>query len=115
MNRLARELAVLRVRQHQAQQSQQMNGPGSVAESETVAGSSSGISAPNVSANGVGPPDPSAEVLLNALKKENENLRARLGTVEREYVRLTRLNEVYREELIQHRGRVGSSDVSLWR
>lgn len=121
VNRLARELAVLRVRQHQAQQSQsQPQANGTYAEDGSVAGSSSGISTipagignGTLAVNGLGPPDPSAEVLLNALKKENENLRSRLGAVERDYVRLTRLNEVYREELIQHRRRLGISVDNL--
>lgn len=128
VNRLARELAVLRVRQQQQQQQMQhVNGSGAGPSSgvgasipEDGVGSSSGLSTTNGygnsgangtlhpvnGLNGIGPPDPSSEVLLNALKKENENLRNRLGTVEREFIRLTRLNEVYREELIQHRRRV---------
>ena len=43
---------------------------------------------------------------LDALKKENERLRTRLATAETDYIRVTRLNETYREELIQHRRRV---------
>ncbi|KAL5498597.1 hypothetical protein ACEPAH_1951 [Sanghuangporus vaninii] len=111
--------------------SSENGGGGSISEDGLVGldvGTSSGLSATatlvgsaNVNGglhamnrpNGIGPPDPSSEVLLNALKKENENLRNRLGTVEREYVRLTRLNEVYREELIQHRRRLGISVDNL--
>lgn len=102
VNRLARELAVLRVRQHQAQAQAQ-----STIDDSPVAGPSSGIAASmnGHAANGA-PPSPSTTVLLDTLKKENDNLRERLGTVETEFVRLTRLNEVYREELIQHRRRV---------
>ena len=117
VNRLARELAVLRVRQHQAQHSQASQA--TTAEDSSLVGPSSGSgitatfvhngasgSSSSVLANGIDTPDPSTDVLVNALKKENENLRSRLGTVECEYVRLTRLNEIYREELIQHRRRV---------
>ena len=50
--------------------------------------------------------DPSTDVLLTALQKENESLRSRLASTEQEFIRLTRLNEIYREELIQHRRRV---------
>ena len=68
-----------------------------------VAGSSSSTTAVSPSAL-----DPSTSVLLNALKKENETLRNRLAATERDYVRVTRLNEIYREELIQHRTRVSA-------
>lgn len=47
-------------------------------------------------------------MLLDALKKENENLRTRLVAAERDYIRVMRLNEIYREELIEHRRRVRS-------
>ena len=52
---------------------------------------------------------PSTDVVLEALRRENEQLRSRLADMERDYVRLTRLNEIYREELIDHRRRVRSS------
>lgn len=56
--------------------------------------------------NGIVPPDPEPSLLLDALRRENEELRLRLGKVEKDYVRVKRLNEVYREELIVRRGRV---------
>lgn len=46
------------------------------------------------------------EVVLEALRRENEALRSRLTDAERDYIRMTRLNEIYREELIDHRRRV---------
>ncbi|KAK1219066.1 hypothetical protein PQX77_018215 [Marasmius sp. AFHP31] len=51
--------------------------------------------------------------MLEALRRENETLRARLAEQERDYVRLSRLNEVYREELIEHRSRLGRSVDNL--
>jgi hypothetical protein len=52
---------------------------------------------------------PSTDVVLEALRRENEQLRARAADMERDYVKLMRLNEIYREELIDHRRRVRSS------
>ncbi|KAJ7669376.1 hypothetical protein DFH06DRAFT_981811 [Mycena polygramma] len=54
-----------------------------------------------------GPSDPSLEIMLAALQRENEALRSRLADTERDYVRISRLNEVYREELLEHRNRLG--------
>ena len=55
---------------------------------------------------------PNTDILLEALRRENEQLRNRLTDMERDYVRLMRLNEIYREELIDHRRRVCSPDYS---
>lgn len=52
--------------------------------------------------------EPNAEIMLEAMRRENEQLRARLVDTERDYIRIARLNEVYREELIDHRRRVSS-------
>ncbi|KIM42160.1 hypothetical protein M413DRAFT_128410 [Hebeloma cylindrosporum] len=60
----------------------------------------------DASRNGIVPPDPEPSLLLDALRRENEELRSRLGKVEKDYARVKRLNEVYREELIVRRGRV---------
>ncbi|KAJ7636891.1 hypothetical protein FB45DRAFT_989223 [Roridomyces roridus] len=54
-----------------------------------------------------GPSDPSTEIMLATLQRENEALRARLAETEKDYVRMSRLNEIYREELIEHRNRLG--------
>ncbi|PPQ70508.1 hypothetical protein CVT24_013278, partial [Panaeolus cyanescens] len=51
--------------------------------------------------------EPSADMMLSAMKRENEHLRNRLVDTEREYIRMSRLNEIYREELIAHRRRLG--------
>jgi chromosome segregation ATPase len=60
----------------------------------------------DASRKGIVPPDPEPSLLLDALRRENEELRSRLGKIERDYARVKRLNEVYREELIVRRGRV---------
>ena len=52
------------------------------------------------------PLEPTTETMLDAMRRENEQLRARLVETERDYIRVTRLNEIYREELIEHRRRV---------
>jgi hypothetical protein len=49
---------------------------------------------------------PSTDTVLEALRRENEQLRSRVVDLERDYVKIMRLNEVYREELIEHRRRV---------
>jgi len=56
---------------------------------------------------------PNPDAILEALRRENESLRRRVNEMERDYVRVTRLNDIYREELIEHRGRLGLSVDSL--
>ena len=46
-------------------------------------------------------------MMLEAMRRENEHLRNKLVDTERDYIRISRLNEIYREELIDHRRRVG--------
>ncbi|KAF5389774.1 hypothetical protein D9757_006012 [Collybiopsis confluens] len=87
VNRLSRELAILRAQQNNTN----ANGNGQV----------NGAAA-NRSAQ-----DPSTEVMLDALRRENEHLRSTLADTERDYIRMSRLNEIYREELIDHRNRLG--------
>jgi hypothetical protein len=53
-------------------------------------------------------PESSVEMLLEAMRRENEESRNRLADTQRGYMRISRLNEVYREELIEHRRRVSS-------
>lgn len=56
---------------------------------------------------------PSTDTVLEALRRENEQLRTKVSDMERDYVKLTRLNEIYREELIDHRTRVRSLILQL--
>jgi coiled-coil domain-containing protein 6 len=51
-------------------------------------------------------PESSVDMLLEAMRRENEELRNKLADTQRGYMRISRLNEVYREELIEHRRRV---------
>lgn len=98
VNRMARELTALR----RAQSQQSGTSTSSVSMSpETGIGLRSFMSG---SGSNLG--DPSAETMLEAMRRENEHLRNRLVETERDYIRISRLNEVYREELIEHRSRV---------
>ena len=63
---------------------------------------------------GSDPGEPSAEVMLEAMRRENEHLRNKLVDTERDYIRISRLNEIYREELIDHRRRVCLFVVSFY-
>ncbi|XP_006463692.1 hypothetical protein AGABI2DRAFT_120500 [Agaricus bisporus var. bisporus H97] len=95
VNRLSRELTALRL----AQQRQQQENGGS---------SSNGIStSPEARFGPRDPLDPTLETMLEALRIENERLRTRLVSAERSYIRVSRLNDIYREELIDHRRRLG--------
>lgn len=106
VNRMAREITALRLAQ---QQYQSGTSNSSVSTSpETGMGMRSFLS-------GANPSEPSAEAMLEAMRRENEKLRNRLVDTERDYVRISRLNEVYREELIEHRRRVsGLTSVSIF-
>ena len=89
VNRLNRELSLLRARQRGAEEAE-----GAVQQQQNSAGS------------GLDPRFPTPEAMMDAMRKENEALRNKLVDMERDYVRIARLNEVYREELIDHRRRV---------
>jgi hypothetical protein len=96
VNRLSRELTALRLAQQQQQQQQENGGS-----------NSNGISMSPEARFGLrGPSDPTFETMLEALRTENERLRNRLVSAERSYIRVSRLNDIYREELIDHRRRV---------
>lgn len=97
MNRLSREISALRLAQQQA-----VNGSGTLSPVETRVPS-------GVPAN---PLEPTTEIMLDAMRRENEQLRARLTETERDYIRISRLNEVYREELIEHRRRVSATAIN---
>lgn len=90
VNRLNREISTLRL-------ASQANGSWS--------GNDSPPDMRNIGRSGI--TEPSTDVVLEALKRENEQLRARLSDTERDYIRMTRMNEIYREELIDHRRRLG--------
>ncbi|KAI0701991.1 hypothetical protein BC835DRAFT_1322182 [Cytidiella melzeri] len=91
VNRLSREISALRLMQHQV-----VNGNGSLSPVETRLPAANGTIQ-----------EPSSEMMLDAMRRENEQLRSRLVETERDYVRISRLNDIYREELIQHRRRLG--------
>ncbi|KAG5338834.1 hypothetical protein E4T56_gene12040 [Termitomyces sp. T112] len=101
VNRLARELTALRQAQN-----------GNVPDGSASASPETGIGFRSFM-NGSGAADPNLETLLEALRRENEQLRNKLVDTERDYIRVTRLNEVYREELIEHRRRLGISVDNL--
>jgi hypothetical protein len=96
VNRLTRELTTLRRAQQAAE------GTGNGMESPELR--------PGFQAllTGTSAPGPSVDILLESLRQENENLRLRFTDMERDYVRVVRLNEIYREELLEHRRRVSS-------
>lgn len=100
VNRLNRELTALRLVQQQAAAASTSTSP------DARTGSSLFL-------NGYDRTAPSPEVLLEAMRHENEQLRNRLVDTERDYVRITRLNEIYREELLEHRRRVSFSLVEM--
>lgn len=101
VNRLSRELSVLRLAQQQQQQQQQSGINGTPRSPDNRGGLPTFL-------DGRDPMVPSAEVMLEAMRRENEQLRNRLVDTERDYVRVARLNEVYREELLEHRRRVSA-------
>ena len=106
VNRLTRQLVALR--QQQIQQQQQTH-----QQNYSHTGGSNGYDADSASSSPVqsyapmvDPHNPSADITVNALRRENEMLRNRLVDTEREFVRMVRLNDIYREELIELRRRV---------
>ena len=132
VNRLSRELSALRIAHHQLQQQQQQQNqlpsqsyspqePSSPSLRNNNGSSSAiGFISPGTSPDsrrgprafassgrwGLDPGEPSAEMMLEAMRRENEHLRNKLVDTERDYIRISRLNEIYREELIVHRRRV---------
>ncbi|KDN43697.1 hypothetical protein RSAG8_05887, partial [Rhizoctonia solani AG-8 WAC10335] len=55
----------------------------------------------------------SRPMLLEAMRAENAQLRTRVADLERDFLRVSRVNEVYRQELIEHRRRLGLPYESL--
>ncbi|KAJ3535657.1 hypothetical protein NM688_g6945 [Phlebia brevispora] len=95
VNRLSREISALRLAQ---QQTINGNGSGAVSPVET-----------RIPPAPLNPLEPTTEMMLEAMRRENEQLRSRLIETERDYIRIARLNEIYREELIEHRRRVSGT------
>ncbi|TBU31425.1 hypothetical protein BD309DRAFT_956849 [Dichomitus squalens] len=107
VNRLSRELSALRLSQQQQAGPSHLNGTDSGSPLDARI-------APQLAhlfsrSNG----GPSSDMILDALRRENEALRSRLVETEQDFIRISRLNEVYREELIQHRRRLGLPVDSL--
>ena len=98
VNRLSREISALRLAQQQT-----VNGNGNVTGNGS--GSLSPIE-PRIHPVPLNPIEPTTEMMLEAMRRENEQLRGRLIETERDYIRIARLNDIYREELIEHRRRV---------
>ncbi|KAF8804658.1 hypothetical protein BYT27DRAFT_7194269 [Phlegmacium glaucopus] len=126
VNRLSRELSALRIAHHQLQQHQQQSQSPQEPSSPSlrynnVNSAPTGFISPNMSPDnrrgfksfvssgrwGMDPGEPSPEMMLEAMRRENEQLRNKLVDTERDYIRISRLNEIYREELIDHRRRLG--------
>ncbi|KAI0777185.1 hypothetical protein BD413DRAFT_638649 [Trametes elegans] len=109
VNRLSREISALRLAQQQQQQQQQLQaGPSQTNGSGNASPNDSRTTGFQLSRllNGNGF-DPAPDTILDALRRENEALRNRLVETEQDFIRISRLNEIYREELIQHRRRLG--------
>ncbi|TFY77774.1 hypothetical protein EWM64_g6236, partial [Hericium alpestre] len=106
VNRLSRELSALRMAQQQQQASPEAQGNG------ISNGTNGDRSSPVSRASTADPLTPSSDIMLDAMRRENEQLRNRLVDTERDYIRISRLNEIYREELIDYRRRVRLGDSS---
>ncbi|CAE6382312.1 unnamed protein product [Rhizoctonia solani] len=55
----------------------------------------------------------SQPMLLEAMRAENAQLRSRVTDLERDFFRVSRVNEIYRQELLEHRRRLGLPYESL--
>ncbi|KAF8750309.1 hypothetical protein RHS01_09419 [Rhizoctonia solani] len=55
----------------------------------------------------------SQPMLLEAMRAENAQLRTRVTDLERDFLRVSRVNEIYRQELLEHRRRLGLPYESL--
>lgn len=108
VNRLNREISALRRQAAQASASasggEHATGTGTGRAMASGVPSSESARAPVLSGND--PTAPSFDVMLEAMRRENEQLRTRLVDTERDYVRISRLNDIYREELLDLRRRV---------
>ncbi|KAG9095630.1 hypothetical protein FS749_010044 [Ceratobasidium sp. UAMH 11750] len=62
------------------------------------------------------PTDPEPQqptMLIDAMRLENAQLRTRVADLERDFLRVSRINDVYRQELLEHRRRLGLPYESL--
>lgn len=107
VNRLSRELSALRLAQPVPNTGQGVYDPDS--QSQSLA--SSPVQQYNHHPNDTR--YPSAEVINAALRQENELLRARVVNAERDFVKTSRLNDIYREEIIDLRRRVSHLSFCL--
>ncbi|EGF99222.1 uncharacterized protein MELLADRAFT_118352 [Melampsora larici-populina 98AG31] len=100
--RLQRRLSLLMQQQQQSSQSTSTT-------AAIAAPATSPPGGPNINAlvNNPDPLHPSANTLIELLKTENSNLRNRLVDTEREYIKTSRQSDMYRNELIALRQRVG--------
>ncbi|KAH9463834.1 hypothetical protein Pst134EA_033511 [Puccinia striiformis f. sp. tritici] len=104
--RLQRQLSLL------IQQQSSQPGSSSTAPNPTSAPNSpSTTMAPNLNSLIINPHplNPSPATLIEVLKSENSNLRNRLVDTEREFIKNSRQNEMYRSELITLRQQAGMS------
>ncbi|KAG9083580.1 hypothetical protein FRC07_013871 [Ceratobasidium sp. 392] len=60
-----------------------------------------------------GPEPPQPVMLIEAMRLENAQLRTRVADLERDFLRVSRINDVYRQELLEHRRRLGLPYESL--
>ena len=105
MNKLNREISALR-RQAAQVQAQALASGASGAEHVGAGGGGGATGSAPETIRAHDPTAPSVEVMLEAMRRENEQLRTRLVDTERDYVRIARLNDIYREELLELRRRV---------
>ena len=109
MNRLNREISTLRLAAAQNGTNGTNGGNGTGSNSASTSALADGLAEfrtrrwASLAGSSAGP---STDIVLEALRRENEQLRTRVADMERDYVKLMRLNEIYREELIDHRRRV---------
>lgn len=109
VNRLSRELSALRIAQQQLQQHQSNSSP----SDPSTSSNSAAVVGLQAFSGRTNPLAPSTEIMLEAMRRDNEQLRARLSETEREFIRITRMNDIYREELIEHRRKVRLKSQAL--
>lgn len=113
VNRLTRQLVALRQQQLQQQQQAHLQNHSHTGGLNAYDADSASSSPVQNYAPILDPHNPSADVTINALRRENEMLRNRLVDTKREFDRMARLNDVYREELFELRRRVSSANSEL--